>query len=199
MAMPGSPVSLPHASAICTAAASWRTCTRSIGRPSAASKRLMMWLPDRVEHAGYALPFEGADDDVGPAQCFGHVPIAPPVATPARQLCAALRVPRQLPWPAIRTSSVLRQICIPPKARAARRSVVFPSGSGLGPANVRGDGGQTATAGACLSSSWDSGTLELGKDHRSHTIVGVLDVAAGTAGAATCSRAVCGVWPEAAC
>src|SRR4051812_13778163 len=49
MAMPGSPVSRPQASAMCTAAASWRTCTRSMPASSAASKIDMMWLPDSVK------------------------------------------------------------------------------------------------------------------------------------------------------
>ena len=41
-AMPASPVSRPHASAMWTAAASWRTCTRSSLASSAASKIDMM-------------------------------------------------------------------------------------------------------------------------------------------------------------
>ncbi len=41
-AMPASPVSRPHASAMWTAAASWRTCTRSRSVSSAASKIDMM-------------------------------------------------------------------------------------------------------------------------------------------------------------
>src|SRR3954471_18230109 len=47
--MPTSPVSRAHASAMCTAAASWRTCTSSMPASSAASKTGMMWLPDSVK------------------------------------------------------------------------------------------------------------------------------------------------------
>src|SRR5882724_1223708 len=46
--MPQSPVSRPHASAMWTAAASWRTCTRSSFASIAASKIDMMWLPESV-------------------------------------------------------------------------------------------------------------------------------------------------------
>src|SRR3954466_11135947 len=46
--MPGLPVSRPHASAMCTAAASCRTCTRSSFASIAASKIDMMWLPESV-------------------------------------------------------------------------------------------------------------------------------------------------------
>ena len=49
MARPGRPVSRPKASAACTAAASWRVCTRSSREPIAASNSDMMWLPDRVK------------------------------------------------------------------------------------------------------------------------------------------------------
>ena len=49
MAMPGSPVRRPHASAICTVAASWRTWINSSFDAIAASKIDMMWLPDSVK------------------------------------------------------------------------------------------------------------------------------------------------------
>src|SRR5437868_15320397 len=46
--MPALPVRRPHASAMCTAAASCRTCTRSSFASIAASKIDMMWLPESV-------------------------------------------------------------------------------------------------------------------------------------------------------
>ncbi len=48
-AMPHCPVSRPHASAMCTAAASWRTWISRRRVPSAASNSGMMWLPDSVK------------------------------------------------------------------------------------------------------------------------------------------------------
>ena len=49
MAMPGSPVSRPQASAMCTAAASCRVCTSRCRVSIAASNSDMMWLPDSVK------------------------------------------------------------------------------------------------------------------------------------------------------
>ena len=48
-AMPHWPINRPQASAMRTAAASWRTCSKPRLEPSAASKIGMMWLPDRVK------------------------------------------------------------------------------------------------------------------------------------------------------
>ena len=47
--MPHCPVRRPQASAMCTAAASWRTWMSFKPVPSAASNRGMMWLPDSVK------------------------------------------------------------------------------------------------------------------------------------------------------
>ena len=48
-AMPHCPVRRPQASAMCTAAASWRTWISFRRVPSAASNSGMMWLPDNVK------------------------------------------------------------------------------------------------------------------------------------------------------
>ena len=73
IAMPGSPVSRPQASAMCTAAASWRVCTSVCPVSIAASNSDMMWLPDSVKIVSWPARSSVRIDDVGAAErCAGH-------------------------------------------------------------------------------------------------------------------------------
>src|SRR5258706_8255025 len=82
--MPVSPVIRAYASAMCTAAASWRTWTRSIPASSAASKTGMMWLPDSVKMR-FTPASERAATSASAPRCFesANFDFQAPVSDPA--------------------------------------------------------------------------------------------------------------------
>src|SRR5258706_7626161 len=82
--MPVSPVIRAYASAMCTAAASWRTWTRSMPASSAASKTGMMWLPDNVKMR-FTPASERAATSASAPRCFesANFDFQAPVSDPA--------------------------------------------------------------------------------------------------------------------
>ena len=70
MAMPGLPVSRPQASAMCTAAASWRVCTRSMPRVDRGVEQRHDVVAGQREDRRVAGAFQRAHDDVGAAKCL---------------------------------------------------------------------------------------------------------------------------------